>query len=215
MQIDSGVRPVRAKASTTQFIAARVRGARLERGGRAILREVNWSIRPGQRWVLVGDNGAGKTQLLKLVAGSVWPTPDRPGVREYIWRGERWRTPQEVREEIAYLGPEFQDKYTRYRWNHTVDQVVATGVHRCDIPLRPLDERERRLVTRTLQRLRIASLSTRRFLTLSYGERRLALLARALASRPKLLLLDELLSGLDEQNRARALRWLESTAGTA
>jgi len=203
------------KVSTSRFIEARVRGARLERAGHVILREVSWSIRPGQRWVLAGANGAGKTQLLKLVAGSVWPTPDRPGVREYVWRGERWRTPQEVREEIAYLGPELQDKYARYGWNHTVEQVVATGVQRSDIPLRQLDERERRLVARTLLRLRIASLSTRRFLTLSYGERRLALLARALASRPKLLLLDELLSGLDEQNRARALRWLESTAGTA
>ena len=215
MQTDSGVPLVRAKASKSRFIAVRVRGARLERGGRAILREVSWSIRPGQRWVLVGANGAGKTQLLKLVAGSVWPTPDRPGVREYVWRGERWRTPQEVREEIAYLGPELQDKYARYGWNHTVEQVVATGVHRSDIPLRQIDERERRHVVRMLRRLRIESLATRRFLTLSYGERRLALIARALASRPKLLLLDELLSGLDEQNRARALRWLESTAGTA
>ena len=202
-------------AKTSRFIEARVRGARLERGGRAVLREVSWTIRPGQRWVLVGANGAGKTQLLKLVAGLVWPTPDRPGVREYLWRGERWRTPQQVREEIAYLGPELQDKYARYGWNHTVEQVVATGVHRCDIPLRPLDEPERRVVARTLRRLRIESLATRRFLTLSYGERRLALLARALASRPKLLLLDELLSGLDEHNRARALRWLQSTAGTA
>lgn len=203
------------RASQSQFIAVRLRRARLTRGGRTVLRDVDWAIRPGQRWVLVGANGAGKTQLLKLVAGSVWPTPDRPGVREYVWRGERWRTPQEVREQIAYLGPELQDKYARYGWNHTVAQVVATGVHRSDIPLQQLDERERRLVVRTLQRLRIGTLSTRRFLTLSYGERRLALLARALASRPKLLLLDELLSGLDAHNRARAVYWLESTAETA
>ena len=40
-----------------------------------MLRDVSWSIRPGQRWLLVGGNGAGKTQLLKLVSGAVWPTP--------------------------------------------------------------------------------------------------------------------------------------------
>src|SRR5262249_43590507 len=51
----------------------------------------------------------------------------------------------------------------------------------------------------------------RPFLSLSYGERRLTLLARTLASRSKLLLLDELLNGLDEVNRARALRWLRHT----
>ena len=48
---------------------------------------------------------------------------------------------------------------------------------------------------------------------MSYGERRLVLLARALAARPKLLLLDELLNGLDEINHARAVRWLERTRG--
>jgi len=204
---------VGVQASQSRFIEVRLHRARLARDGRTILRDVDWRIRPGQRWVLVGANGAGKTQLMKLVAGSVWPTPDRPGVRRYLWQGRFWQTPQEVREEVAYLGPEQQDKYTRYGWNHTVLQVVGTGVQRCDIPLQRLDEAAEHVVSRALRRLQIDSLRARRFLTLSYGERRLVLLARALASRPKLLLLDELLSGLDENNRARALRWLESTAG--
>jgi len=62
-----------------------------------------------------------------------------------------------------------------------------------------------------LKRLTITHLRERRFLSLSYGERRLTLLARTLASQPKLLLMDELLSGLDETNHARALRWLDDT----
>jgi molybdate transport system ATP-binding protein len=161
---------------------------------------------------LAGANGAGKTQLLKLVAGSVWPTPTGREVRQYRWKGDLWRTPHEIQDEIGYVGSERQDKYTRYGWDHTVEQVIATGIHRTDIPLHSLSDADRRRVAAVLRRLRIEPLAGRHFLTLSYGERRLTLLARSLASRPKMLLLDELLNGLDEANHERARRWLESTA---
>jgi molybdate transport system ATP-binding protein len=196
----------------SRYVEVQLAAVRLERNGRRVLGEVSWTIRPGQRWVLAGANGAGKTQLLKIVAGSVWPTPTGREVRRYRWKGESWRTPNEIQDEIAYIGPERQDKYTRYGWNHTVEQVVATGVHRTDIPLHDSSPAERRRVTTILRRLRLEPLARRRFLSLSYGERRLTLLARALASRPRMLLLDELLNGLDEGNHGRALRWLESTA---
>lgn len=198
-------------AEHSRYVEVRLHGVRLDRNARRVLDHVSWIIRPGERWVLVGANGAGKTQLLKLVAGSVWPTPTGREVRRYHWKGEVWRTPQEIQDEIGYVGPERQDKYTRYGWNHTVEQVVATGVHRTDIPLHSTSEADRRRVAAILRRLRIEALAGRRFLTLSYGERRLALLARALASRPSMLLLDELLNGLDEANHERACHWLESS----
>ena len=185
---------------------------RLDRSGRRVLEDVSWTIRPGERWVLAGANGAGKTQLLKLVAGSVWPTPTGREVRQYRWNGDLWRTPHEIQDEIGYVGSERQDKYIRYGWDHTVEQVIATGIHRTDIPLHSPSDGDRRRVAAVLRRLRIEPLAGRRFLTLSYGERRLTLLARSLASRPKMLLLDELLNGLDEANHERARRWLESTA---
>ena len=194
-----------------QFVEARLRDVSVTRGGRPVLERVSWTIRPGERWVLAGANGAGKTQLLKLIAGAVWPTPGRDA-RQYLWKGEVWHTPQEVQEEIGYLGPERQDKYERYGWNHTAEEVVATGLYRTDIPLDAPTAADRKRVAAMLRRLRIDPLGLRRFLTLSYGERRLTLLARALVSGPKLLLLDELLNGLDEANRERALRWLQSTA---
>ncbi len=197
------------------YVEARLEHVRLERSGRRVLDDVSWAIRPGERWVLAGANGAGKTQLLKLVAGSVWPTPTGRGTRHYRWKGQVWRTPQEVQDEIGYVGPERQDRYTRYGWNHTVEQVVATGVHRTDIPLHSVSEADRARVAAILRRLRLGPLARRPFLTLSYGERRLTLLARALASRPGMLLLDELLNGLDEANHERALRWLEGTARSA
>src|SRR6185312_8806630 len=202
-------------AGHSRYLEASLEHVRLERNGRLVLEDVTWSVRPGERWVLAGGNGAGKTQLLKIVAGSVWPTPTGRESRRYRWKGGLWRTPQEIQEQIAYVGPERQDKYTRYGWNYTVRQVVATGVQRTDIPLLSVSQADRKRVAAVLRRLRIEALADRRFLTLSYGERRLTLLARALASRPKMLLLDELLNGLDEFNHGRALRWLESTARSA
>jgi len=195
----------------SRYVEVRLKRIHLERGGRPVLRDIDWTVRPGERWVLAGGNGAGKTQLLKLLAGSVWPTPTGRESRQYIWAGETWPTPADVKDEIAYVGPERQDKYERYGWNHTVEQVVGTGLYRTDIPLNPLTDVDLARVRSLLRRVGIAPLAERDFLTLSYGQRRLALLARALASHPKLLLLDELFSGLDEGYRARALKWLEST----
>ena len=100
----------------------------LDRGGRAVLRDVSWSIRPGQRWLLIGGNGAGKTQLLKLVAGAVWPTPTARASRRYRLRGETFDTPAGVAEEIAYVGAERQDRYEHYDWNFRAREVVGTAM---------------------------------------------------------------------------------------
>jgi molybdate transport system ATP-binding protein len=184
----------------------------LDRGERAVLRDVAWRIVPGQRWLLVGGNGAGKTQLLKLVAGSVWPTPTGRALRRYRWGRESIDTPAGVMDEIAYVGAERQDRYEHYEWNFSAREIVGTGLYRTDIPMTALGARDHAKIDALLGRLDIAALAERRFLTLSYGERRLVLIARALAWRPKLLLLDEVANGLDARNHARFMRFLESTA---
>lgn len=210
----------RSEKTVARYVEVRLADLALERGGRVILESVGWNIQPGQRWVLAGGNGAGKTQLLKVIAGAVWPTPRETAKglsaaasrsRRYSWHNETFTSPFEVKEEIGYLGPERQDKYERYGWNHTVAQIIGTGLYRTDIPLNPLTDADGRRIAALLKRLAITHLAERPFLTLSYGERRLTLLARTLASQPKLLLMDELLSGLDETNHARALRWLNET----
>ena len=193
------------------YLEVRLQRIHVSRGERTVLRAIDWHIRPGQHWVLVGANGAGKTQLLKLLAGAVWPVPEQRPVRRYRWGREVRTTPYEAQDEIAYVGPERQDRYERYGWNHTVEQVIGTGIHRTDIPLHELSGANLRSIVALARRLDITSLLQRRFLTLSYGERRLVLLARALASRPRLLLMDELLNGLDAVRHANALRFLAAT----
>jgi molybdate transport system ATP-binding protein len=117
-----------------------------------------------------------------------------------------------VRDELAWLGPERQDRYERYGWNHTAIDVLGTGLHRTDIPLHRLAAGDRARCRALLVRAGIGRLAQRRFLTLSYGERRLVLLARALAWRAAVLLLDEVATGLDAANRARLYQLLAGRA---
>ncbi|MET0533571.1 MAG: ATP-binding cassette domain-containing protein, partial [Steroidobacter sp.] len=90
-----------------------------------VLDDISFTLRRGERWALVGANGSGKTMLLKMLRGDVWPTPT----------GRQRRRSVLAKEQIAYVGPERQDKYVRYDWNLTVTQVVTTGLFDEDIPL--------------------------------------------------------------------------------
>jgi molybdate transport system ATP-binding protein len=190
----------------------RLRHVNLDRGGRPVLRDIDWQIRAGERWLVYGANGAGKTQLLKIVAGLVWPTPTGREERHYRVHGEWQSEPAEVLDEIAYIGGERQDRYDRYDWNFSAQRVVGTGIYRTDIPLSRLTARGRATIRRVLAQFGVEHLARRKFLTLSYGERRLVLIARALASRPKLLLLDEVANGLDAKRHAKLMQWLKSSA---
>jgi molybdate transport system ATP-binding protein len=186
----------------------------VRRGDKWVLRDISWSLQPGERWALVGDNGAGKTQLLKLLSGDVWPTPGGPrrtragGVRRQD-EGRRYLAgggPVELidaKHRVAYLGAERQDKYARYGWNLRVRDLVATGLHRTDLLLTPITPPQLRRVAAALRVCGLQRQASREFLSLSYGQKRLALLARALVQNPDWLLLDELYNGLDAAYRRR------------
>ncbi len=176
----------------------------VRRGGKWVLRDISWRLRPGERWALLGDNGAGKTQLLKTLSGDVWPTPDerRSAVRSYRV-GRQTVDLIEAKRRVAYVGAEQQDKYARYGWNLRVHDLVATGLHRTDLLLSPVTAAEAKRVAAVLQSCGLRHCAGREFLSLSYGQKRLALLARALVQDPDWLLLDEFYNGLDGHYRAR------------
>jgi len=171
--------------------------------GHVVLDEIDFTLRRGERWALIGPNGAGKTLLLKMLRGDVWPTPT----------GRERRTSELDKEHIAYVGPERQDKYVRYGWNLTVAQVVTTGLFDEDIPLTQPTRAQRQRVSRVLERFGLAGLRRRHMLTLSYGQRRLTLVARAFAGEARVLLLDEVFNGLDARAREKLRRALERPRG--
>ncbi|MHB8475410.1 MAG: ATP-binding cassette domain-containing protein [Steroidobacteraceae bacterium] len=176
----------------------------VRRGGKWVLRDISWRLRPGERWALLGDNGAGKTQLLKTLSGDVWPTPDerRSAGRSYRV-GRQTVDLIEAKRRVAYVGAEQQDKYARYGWNLRVNDLVATGLHRTDLLLSPVTAAQAERVAAVLRSCALRHCADREFLSLSYGQKRLALLARALVQDPDWLLLDEFYNGLDGRYRAR------------
>jgi molybdate transport system ATP-binding protein len=185
-------------------LAISLRAVSVRRGANWVLRDITWRLRPGERWALLGDNGAGKTQLLKLLSGDIWPKPARSGRDGRTFRlGARSVDLIEAKARVAYVGAERQDKYARYGWNLRVRDMVATGLHRTDLLLAPVTANEAKRVGVTLRACGLKALAAREFQSLSYGEKRLALLARALVQNADWLLLDELYNGLDERFRRR------------
>ena len=100
-----------------------------------ILDRVNFELRAGEHWALVGPNGSGKTFLLKMLAGDVWPTPLGAERRIYRLSGRPLAQPIGSKDAIAYIGPERQDKYLRYNWDFTVREIVTTGLFHEERPL--------------------------------------------------------------------------------
>lgn len=174
-----------------------------------VLDAVSFTLRHGERWALVGPNGSGKSMLLKLLRGDIWPTPTGRERRAYHFEGEPSLEPAGNKEWIAYVGPERQDKYVRYGWDLTVTQVVTTGLFDEDIPLTRPTSTQRLKVERLLRRFSLWGLRNRHILSLSYGQRRLALVARAFASKAQVLLLDEVFNGLDLRAKHKLQKALE------
>lgn len=196
-------------------VAISLRAASVRRGDKWVLRDITWQLRPGERWALLGDNGAGKTQLLKLLSGDIWPTPSsaiRAGEEpeRSFRKGRRTVELPDAKARMAYIGGERQDKYARYGWNLRVQDLIATGLHGTDLLLRPVSRIQARRVGATLMACGLKALAGREFLSLSYGEKRLVLLARALVQDPDWLLLDEFYNGLDVQYRRRIDAVLQS-----
>lgn len=177
-----------------------IAGAEVRLAGRALLTGVDFTLREGEHWAVVGANGSGKTSLLRLVRGELWPFP--AGRRTYHLTDPPRESPIGARERIAFVSPELQDAYARREWNLTVERVVLGGFTDSVFPQEAATAAQAARIGALLDELGLARLRPRLVLELSTGERRRVLLARALAPRPRVLLLDEATEGLDAPARA-------------
>jgi iron complex transport system ATP-binding protein len=151
---------------------------------RPILHDIALSIRPGELVAVCGPNGAGKSTLLRALAGLLPGTPPRDPRR------------------VAYL-----PQGARCAWALTVAQVAALGRI-------PHGDSAEAPVTHALQSCGILALRDRRVDRISGGEARRAMLARAFATEPDLLLLDEPTADLDPAAAHAIMRLLRDTAAS-
>ncbi|MGW8551816.1 ABC transporter ATP-binding protein [Streptomyces tubercidicus] len=159
-------------------------GVRRHATGQLILDAVDWTVRAGEHWALLGANGAGKTTLLRLVGALMFPTV---GTVEVL--GHRLGS-VDVRELRAVIGlVSGAQKVPQDATGHTVVLTGATGTVQ---PLwRKYGAKTRERAHELLTELECKELADRPFGVCSGGQRARILIARALMAEPRLLLLDE------------------------
>jgi cobalt/nickel transport system ATP-binding protein len=165
---------------------------------RPVLDEADFELRPGQRIGLVGSNGSGKTTLLHLVVGLL-----RPSAGEINAFGRPRRAEADFLEVRRRAGLLFQDSEDQL-FCPTVSEDVAFG----PLNLGKSHHEAIAIVGRTLAMLGLEQYEHRITHKLSGGEKRLVALATVLAMQPEVLLLDEPVSGLDEEVQERLLKIL-------
>ncbi len=182
-------------------------GIHLRIDGSEILRGVDWTVNPDERWVILGPNGSGKTTLVQIA--SLWLHPSSGEVTvlgQVLGRTDV----RQLRRRIGFASAAMAD---RLRGELMVSDVVMTAGNAALEPWwHQYDLTDANRADEALDRVGVLRLAARRFGTLSSGERQRVLLARALSIDPGVVLLDEPTAGLDLAGREQLVSALSDLA---
>jgi iron complex transport system ATP-binding protein len=174
--------------------------------GKNILRNINWTIMPGEHWAIIGLNGSGKTSLLNMINGYISPSSGGMTVLGKSFGSYDWRN---LRKKIGFISSSMQDRFYK---DETVEEIVLSGMF-ATIGLYDKPQRKDRDKARALLRqLHCDYAAHQMYMELSQGEKQKVLIARALIHSPQLLIMDEPCAGLDILSRERVLSSVENLA---
>jgi molybdate transport system ATP-binding protein len=173
-----------------------------------VFRHLNWTIQPQQHWQVTGPNGSGKTCLLNLITGDhpqcyvndIYVFGYQRGSGESIWQ---------IKQYIGYLSNAF---HLDYRVNCSLLHVVLSGFFDSIGLYQQATKNQITLAQQWLALMGLDKQTAAPFQELSFGDQRLALIARAMVKHPALLILDEPCNGLDDINRLKVLALIDLLA---
>lgn len=164
--------------------------------GRPVVTGITFTIRRGDHYMITGPNGSGKSTLLSMINGDnpkayghdIFLFGQKRGTGESIW---------DIKKRIGYLSAEFQ---IGYRAAATPFSTILSGLSDSIGTYRKFSTMEKGAALAWLEILGMAAQKDRPFRSLSSGEQRMVLIARAMIKTPSLLILDEPCQGLDDAN---------------
>jgi iron complex transport system ATP-binding protein len=178
----------------------------VRRGRSLILDKVSWRVAPGEHWVILGANGAGKTSLLSALTGYLTPTSGRVELLSQTYGAADWR---ELRKRVGLVSSSIRQMIPD---DEPALQTIVSGKSAMLDFWGKISAADRRRAMTLLRQTECQALADRPWLFLSQGERQRVLIGRALMAGPPLLILDEPCAGLDPVAREHFLQFLQRLA---
>lgn len=157
----------------------------------ALLQDINWRIEAGEDWAVLGLNGAGKSLMLNMISGNLWPSSGKLTVLGEVF-GET--SIPDLTKRIGWVSQSLQERIHR---EEQAEYIVLSGKFASIGIYQNYSEADMAEAKQLLVSLGAKKLIGKVYQVLSQGEKQIVLIARALMAKPELLILDEPCNGLD------------------